>query len=83
MTDMRFCIRCHMNKPADTFKVFYRGKFGTHKMYVCKDCAGRMKKKTSPAERAAFGQNTTAMNKSLSEGVKMRNPKQHLNEGQQ
>ena len=59
---MRFCLKCQLDKPKEGFVCRAGGRFGRTKVYMCADCAARVKACATAAQRDAFGREVTKRN---------------------
>lgn len=61
----KFCVKCGMDKPESSFVKLRRGRCGEVSLYVCGDCAKRLKDSAGASQEArdAFGRRVTDSNK--------------------
>lgn len=78
---LKYCNRCHRDKPADEFRNLTPAQRGKPPVKACADCCTRIlsRRKTAAAERDSFGQATRAQNRQA-QSVKTWQPsKPHVN----
>lgn len=67
----KFCVKCGMDKAASSFVKLRRGRCGERSLYVCGDCAKRLKDSAGASQEArdAFGRRVTDSNKAASSAM--------------